>query len=66
MGGAVYCTYESNGSLKRGVLSQTQYLKYSQDSPIHNLQIYATQSLMEAGYMQKKGVSGNPKTMLLG
>lgn len=64
MQGAVYCTYISNGTLKRGVLSQTQYLKYSQDSSIQNLKVYATQGLMESGYMQEKGVSGHPKTML--
>ncbi len=64
--GTVYCTYSSNGSLKRGILSQAQYSKYSNDPTIHNLQIYASQSLMEQGFMQEKGILGNPKSLLHG
>lgn len=61
----VYVTYESHGSLKRGVLSQSQYDKYSKDPSIHNLQVYASQRLQEQAYNEAKGISGKGKSMLL-
>lgn len=60
----VYVTYESHGSLKRGVLSQAQYSKYAQDPSIHNLQVYASQSLQEQAYNEAKGISGKGKSIL--
>lgn len=64
--GTVYATYSQNGTLKRAVLNQNLYSKYANDPSIHNLQIYASQTLMEQAYLQEKGILGNPKSMLLG
>lgn len=66
MQSAVYTLYKQNGSLRRGVLSQIQYSKYSQDPSIQDLQVYASQQLMEQAFLNEKGISGKPKTMLLG
>lgn len=63
---AIYCTYSQNGILKRGVLSPTQYEKYSKDPSISNLQVYASQAFMEESYNSIKGVKSNPKSILFG
>ena len=64
--GTVYVTYSQNGSLKRGILNQNQYSKYANDPTVHNLQVYASQMMMEQAYNEEKGIMGNPKSMLLG
>ena len=63
---AIYCTYKQNNILKRGVLSPQQYDKYSKDSSVSDLQIYATQSTMEESFNSIKGIKGSFKSILLG
>jgi hypothetical protein len=62
----LYVTYQQNGVLKRGVLSQSQYEKYCKDPSISNIQIHANQTFMENYFNQQKGISSNPKSFLLG
>lgn len=63
---AIYIIYSQSGSLKRGVISETQYSKYSQDPSISNLQVYVNQSSMENAFNEAKGISGSAKRILLG
>ena len=63
---ALYCTYFHNGILKRAVLSQRQYETYSKDTSISDLQIHASQQLMESSYAQSKGRDANSRSILLG
>lgn len=62
----IYVTYRQNGSLKRGVLSQTQYQKYSQDPTISDLRNYINQSSMEQAFNEAKGIVEKNKSILLG
>ena len=60
----IYCTYRQNGQLKRGILSQKQYEAYSKDVSITNLQVHATQHLMEQFYNQVQGINKPVKQLL--
>jgi hypothetical protein len=56
-----YVTYKKNGSLKRGVLSESQYKLYSSNSLVSDLEIHPNQQVMEEYFSGNKG-----KKILLG
>lgn len=64
--GTCYITYEQFGSLKRAVVSTSQYDRLKKDSSIHNLTLYPTQSAMERGFSETKGGTGDYRELLLG
>lgn len=61
---ALYATYKQNGILKRGVLSQQLYEKYSKDSSISELQLFPNQSFMENAFNEAKGIPSAFKQIL--
>lgn len=61
---AYYVTYRQHGILKRAVLSQSLYEKYSKDSSITDLQFFPNQQLMESAFNESKGVHVNFKKLL--
>jgi hypothetical protein len=62
---SLYVTYKVNGQLRRGVISQQQYTRYQQDASITDLQIHASQVLMEEYYNNVTGNPNKPKKQLL-
>ena len=62
----LYVTYKQYGTLKRGILSQTQYEKYQKDPSITELQLHASQGFMENYYSEATGKPKSTKQLLYG
>ena len=61
---ALYCTFSLNGQMRRGMLSQKQYDNYQKDMSVTNLQIHASQMMMETFFNQSNGINKPVKQML--
>lgn len=62
----VYVTYMKSGVPFKGVISSSQYHRYSIDPSIRDLQIHADNRMMESAFNAAKGIYTPTKNILLG
>lgn len=62
----IYVTYFQNGTMKRAVLSERQYMNYQKDITIKNMQIHGNQRLMEAFFNESNNINFKQRQLLYG
>ena len=62
----VYVTYQKDGLVKKGVITEEKYKQLSSDSTVNDLMIYPNELLMEQNFQVKTTGNTNNKSILHG